>query len=104
MSANFGIFEINFINIIIYHYYYYYLNQILTILVALKFSLLTLRPGGSPQDQGSPVAGLGFGRSEKTKKEQGQYIQPSWSNKIGQLAKKNSVSCATKVALEIPIG
>ena len=51
MSANFGIFEINFINIIIYHYYYYYLNQILTILVALKSSLLTLRPGGSPQDQ-----------------------------------------------------
>ena len=86
MSANFGIFEINFISIIVYHYYYYYLNQILTMLVALKSSLLTLRPGGSPQDQGSPVAGLGVGRSEKNKKEQGQYsailIKRDWT--IGQ--------------------
>ena len=93
MSANFGIFEINFINIIICHYYYYYLNGILTKFVALKSSLLTVSPRDSPQDQGSPKAGLGLGRSEKCKKEQGQYsailIKRDWT--IGQ--KENFFLC-----------
>ena len=68
MSANFGIFEINFINIIICHYYYYYLNGILTKLVALKSSLLTVSPRDSPQDQGSPRAGLGAWQVRKMQK------------------------------------
>ena len=76
MSANFGIFKINVINIkycnhyyyYYYHYYYFYLNQILTMSVALKSSLLTVSPGDSTQDQGSPEAGLGAWQVRKMQK------------------------------------
>ena len=63
-------------------------------LVALKSSLLTLRPGDSPQDRGSPSAGLGTNimAGQKKAKKNEANIQPSWPNKTGQLAKKRAVS------------
>ena len=64
-------------------------------LVALKSSLLsTLRPGDSPQDRGSPSAGLGANimAGQKKAKKNKANIPPSGPNKTGQLAKKKAVS------------
>ena len=60
---------------------------------ALKSSLLTVSPGDSSPDQGSPEAGLGAWQDEKCKKEQGQYsailTKQDWP--IGQ--KENCFFC-----------
>ena len=55
-------------------------------LVALKSSLLTLRPGDSPQERGSPSAGLGANimAGQKKAKKNKANIPPSGPNKTGQ--------------------
>ena len=75
--------------------------------VALKSSLLTVSPGDSTQDQGSPEAGLGAWQVRKMQKR----TRPIFSHldqmrlvNIYKLAKKRIFSCATKAALEIPSG
>ena len=57
----------------------------------------TSRPGESP----SRIGGLA---GRKNAKKNRANIQPSWPNKTGQVAKKNTVSCTTKAALEILSG
>ena len=51
----------------------------------------TSRPGESP----SRIGGLAGRKNAKKNKA---HIQPSWPNKTGQVAKKNTVSCTTKAA------